>query len=516
MVFVSVQTAATGQTAGVFYSQALFEQNGKTKSWTTWRRAAGTRDTVFGTLLDPVTGKFSLLAANSSNEVKIVQRTEWKEGDSNGLSPVISAIARLFPQAYAGVQGLHDFVVTATVPDTQTPGLLDISLLVATGYKKILLAQTSSVVSGAVIPNGGSGFGSTVSFDNGTIAQTFPVGDSKIVSIEGGVFDDIGPIVAAEVAKDGSSGSNGWLFVGGNGGLAVLSKASGAGWDTSTGLSDGLTGLTSGMSFKTVGSYSNVRKLIHDDQYLYVLTSSKLDRIDLTQANVGLGSIAVSTIATKEQIPGVGATGILLDVVISEKLLVLATNAGLFRLANGLDARTASDVDFWPQLATPEAIGPIRQLFAVSKTGRAQDIARKTGGGNLFALSAFRGKNQAQVFRFDVQQVTTGSISDTTIRRIADLFIENIPSYFVNFGLFRNVFATDGALYYGTRSKHQDDIPLVTVLFSTGGVQTGSRFLTNKLIPVDLRDSDLIAAMIQNSATGSWLVGGDLGVRSNE
>ncbi len=516
-IFATVQTADVNEKPGVFYSQALFETNGKIKTWTTWRRAIGTQNKVQSVSLDPINGEFSSLVANSSNMVKTVKRTEWKDGDDAGLKPVHDAVDQFFLQKDAGVQGLFDFIVTATNSDTVTPGLLDISALVATGLGKVMLVQTSSVISGGIIPVGGTSFGGVTAFTNGTITQTLPNGNSKIITIEGGVLDDIGPINAAEIARDGSGGANGYLFVGGVNGVAVLSKANGAGWSTATGLSTGFTGLTNGMSFKTVGNYKNVRKLINDDRYLYVLTSTQLDRIDLTVGNVGLGTVTPITIATRETVPGIGATGSFLDALISQQLLVLATNAGLLRIANGLDVRTIdSDGIAWQVVDMPETIGPVQQLFAITKTGRSQDIAQKINGGNFLALSAYRGKNLAEIVRFDVNCVTSTGVIDTTVARITDLFVENIPSYFVNFGVFRNLTATDGALYFGTRSKQFDNNPLVTVLNASGGVQTGSRFLSNKVIPVDLSDTTLIAAMLQSSATGTWLVGTDGGIFANE
>ncbi len=457
------------------------------------------------------------MTANSSLEVKTVKRTEWGKGDPNSLFPLIAEVGAFFAQPQAGVQGIHDFVVTSAALGTATPGLLDISLLVATGYKKVLLAQTSRIVAGAVISIQNGDFGPLRSFDEGTITETFPTSGSRVVGISGGVLDDIGPIVAAEVAKDGSAGSNGWLFVGGSGGVAVLSKEDGSGWATASALSDGLAGLESGMSFKKVGDFSQVRKLIHDDQYLYVITNDEIVCIDLTLETPGLGSIFATTIATSASVPQLGSGSTFLDAIVSEKLMILGTNAGLFRLANGLDARIVdSNSATWQLLATPEGAGPVRQLFAISQTGRAQDIARKTGGGMFYTLSAYRGKNQGQIHRFDVAQVTTGSIGDTTVQRVNDLFVEGITSYFASFGLFRNLFATDGSLFYGTRSKMQENSSQVTVLNSKMGIHTGSRFLNNLLVPAELADSTLIAGMIQNSATGTWLIAGDHGLRANE
>jgi len=516
-VFVSVESAAATQTAGIFYSQAFFEANGKIKGWTTWRRADGTLNKVLDSALDSTTGQNYFLSQNSAGEIKIVNRTVWKNGATDGLGSVIASANSLFPKQEAGVQGLHDFVVTSTAAASETPGLLDISLLVATGYQKLLLVETSNVISGAVVPHAGDAFGPEVSFTNGEITQTFPVGSSKRVAIEGGVLDDIGPIVTAEVARDGSAGSNGWLFVGGSGGVAVLSKADGSGWNTATGLSTNFTGLTAGMSFKKVGEYQQVRKLIHDDQYLYVLTENTFDRIDLTQGNVGLNSIAPKTIATADSIPVARVGGSFLDAVISEKLAIIATSNGLLRVANGFDVRTAeAAIASWELLATPEDIGAIRQLIAVTQTGRAQDVARTSNGGNLYAMSAYRGKNQAKLYRFEVKKVVGSSITDTTVQRISDLYVQNIPSYFASYGLFRNIFATDGALFFGTESKNNDEHSVATILNATGGVQTGIGFLRNKEIPVDLNESSLISSMIQSSATGSWLLAGDHGIRANE
>ena len=516
-VFASVLSPATGQVAGVFSSQAIFEQNGKIKGWTTWRRAVGLSEKDQSLFLDNATGKFYTLVANDAVEVKTVKRTEWANGDTESISPFAEAVDNFFPQVQAGVQGLHDFVVSSTTLDTATPGLLDISLLVATGNQKVFLAQTSRVVTGAVLPIQDGDFGSPLNFENGTITATFPTMGARMVGIAGGALDEIGPIVAAQVAQDGTGGANGWLFVGGTGGVAVLSKADGSGWPTASGLSDGLAGLESGMSFKKVGDFSLVRKLIYDDGFLYVITNTEIVRIDLTVGSPGTGSVSATTLATTTSIPQLDSGSTILDAVVSEKLILIGTNAGLFRLVNGLDARMVdTNSAAWQQLPTPEGIGPVRQLLAISQTGRAQDVARRAGGGTLYTLSAYRGKNQAQLHRFDIAQVTTGSISDTTVRKINDLFVENIPSYFARFGIFRNIFATDGSLLYGTQSKFQENSSQVTVLNSKEGIHTGSRFLNNLVIPAGLAGSTLIAGMIQNSATGTWLIGGDHGVRANE
>ena len=517
-VFAAVQTADAGQVPGVFYSQAMFAQDGKIKGWTTWRRAVGLADRDYSLFLDQVTGQFYTLVANASSQVKTVKRTEWTQGDPDSIFPLTQITNAYFSKEQAGVQGLHDFVITSGALGTQTPGLLDISLLVATGYKKVMLAQTSRIVAGAVIPIQDGDFGPLTAFNAGEITTTFPTSGSRVVGISGGVLDDIGPLVAAEIAQDGTAGSNGWLFVGGNNGVAVLSKADGSGWNTVSGLSDGLLGLTAGMSFKKVGDYSQVRKLIYDDQYLYIIMQEEIVRIDLTLETPGLGSVSATTIATTAGIGAIGSEGTFLDAIVSEKLMVFGTSAGLFRLSNGLDARTVdANSASWQRLETPEGVGPVRQLFAITQTGRMQDSARASAGGMFYALSAYRGKQQAQLHRFDVAQVTSGSIGNNTVTRIADLYMSDIPSYFASFGVFKNVFATDGTLFYGTQSKIPGVDAQVTQLLSRDAtIHTGSNFVSNVVIPVAFNGTLLITGMIQNSATGTWLIAGDHGLRANE
>ncbi len=514
-VFVTVQNPTSPQQPGIFYSQALFESNGTIKSWTTWHRAAGTVDGVFGGTLDVFTDQAIFMAANDANDVKIVKRTIWNEGSDTGLKPFYHACATIFPLANGGIQGLQDFVITDSSLQTETPGLKNISLLVATGLNGVVFAQTGVVSSGASIPVKGSDLGTLTEFTNGEITQTFPIAGSKMVSIIGGVLDDLGPIDTAQVARDGFSGSNGYLFVGGIGGVAVLSKANGSGWDATTGLSDGLSGLTAGMAFKKFGTYSFVRKIVNDDQYLYILTNKQLDRIDLTQGTPGLGSFTAQTIATADNL--VTAPGSFLDVIVSGRLAMLATSKGLLRIADGYNVQTLGNDSFaWQIVETPEGAGPVRQLVAATKTGRMQDVARSVNGGLVYALSAYSGLDQGKVFRYAIAQTAASNVNGNSVQKVDDLFVKDKPAYFANYGNFKNIFATDGAAYFGAVSKQLDNDALLTILFSRSGLHSGSRFLSNRVVPVTISQASILSGLILNSATGSWLLGSNDGLRINE
>ncbi len=517
-VFASVLTADAGYEPGVFFSQPLFEYNGKIKGWTQWKRAVGLSQRTLNTFIDPVTGQFTSLVGNNSNEIKIIKRTIWSSGDPASLAPMIEQLGLFFPQSEAGVQGVCDFTLSSTISGDSYPGLYDISVTAMTGLNGVFLAQTSFINNGIITPVQGGAFGTFLNFSNGTINETFPTSHSRMIGIKGGVLDEIGPLTTSEFARDGMAGSQGWLFVGGSHGVAVLSSENGSGWDATSKLSDGFDGLTAGMSFKKCGEFVNVRRIIHDGDYLYVLTNTDLTRINLTEGTPGLGIISKVIIDTVSSFEQLGSGSSFLDMVVSEKLIILATNAGLFRLNNGLDGRIVNEQSAsWIKLGLPEGAGPVQSFFPITTTGISQDIARSSVGGTLYVLSAYRGKDQGQLFRFDIANVVGKSISDSTVRRLDDLYVEGRESYFANFGMFQYRCATDGSLFYAIQSKNQPDTSSQAVaLFSKVGIQTGSRFMTNKVIPAQLENSTILSGMIQNSATGTWLIAGDIGIRANE
>ncbi len=78
-----------------------------------------------------------------------------------------------------------------------TPGLLDISLLITTGNKRIALAQTSLEYNGVQQPLLGEALAhNPETFDNGTIDHEMAA-DTNAIAITSGPLDEIGIIKAA-------------------------------------------------------------------------------------------------------------------------------------------------------------------------------------------------------------------------------------------------------------------------------------------------------------------------------
>lgn len=511
-VFATVLDGAGNQQPGTFYSQALFDEFGNIFAWTAWQRVGGHINQVLGGTTDAGTGDtYSMIQENG--EVNTVTRTDWSSGSADGLEFLSLAFGQVLPQANGGIRGLFDLPVI-------TPGLFDISLLVGVGHGAVVFGQTGAVNLGALIPVTGDQFKKVQLFENGTVSTTLPIGagDPTIVGISGGVLAEITPILAAEIA---ASTTQGWFVCGGCRGVAILSDDLGAGWNLATGLGPNFAGFTAGMSFKGVGNYRFVRKLMCDSEFLYVLTDTKLDRIDLNAGNIGLGEINPVTLATADHVPGIGANGIFLDFIVSGKFALIATSGGMVRVGNAADIITAIDESSvnWTIVPVPESDGCVYKLVSLSGAGRAQDLARGTGG-QLYALGAYRGKERAQINRFVVHGLGDDDlVSDTTILPLPDLFIKDRLSFLVNFGDLRTVFATDGSVFFHARSREHgvnarvDALPVVQSPPQSGIRFGGPRSL---LVNTGIPNQSFIGAIVRDSASGSWLVSGDFGLRVNE
>ena len=501
-VFVSVITPDVNQLPGIFYSSAYFDDLGKIKGWTPWQRTGGTTLGVYGLAFDEIDGTIMFMSGSTPDTVQKVYRTQWGTGDEASLQFLLALLAAEFSPAAGGIQGLFDFQMGVN-PIAPTPGLRDIAVQIATGLQKIMLTQTGQLINGALIPSGGDFVANPQRFTDGIIS---PAANAKALIVSGGALDQLGAIIAADI---GVANNNGWLFVGGVGGLAVLAEANGDGWDTTTGLSNNFAGLVDGMAFNIIGSYSFVRKLIADNGFLYVLTDMRLDRINLALSNFATGQLSVTTLATTHD-PDLNSYGAFLDLVVTNKFALLATNEGLLRVGNGKNVSTAANVAdvAWTPVMLNQGIVPITQLTTVTPTGRPQDLGAQEGG-NVYVSNAYIGYNQGQVNRLSIANVAAAPIDNNTVTQLPDILIQNMPGPLSAMFEYFDVYATDGSLYlYGCS---QD---LTRPLF-VKTVQSNNRPLRNAPIALNGAGASMLNDILRNSASGSWLVSGDL-IRTNE
>lgn len=492
-VFVSVADTINSQLPGIFYSQALFDDNGVIIGWTPWQRVAGTTDPVYALSYQSMFGDFFWLTGQTALTINTAKQTLWGLGSLTGLADLVTLVSTLFDQCSGGVQGFFD------LPPT-TPGLFDISLFIATGLGQVLLVESGEVTGGVLDPNGGDFSTDLQQFTDGEITVNFPIPNVKTISISGGVLTDIGPIIAATLGVNTVT-NQGYLFVGGAYGLAVLAQTDGSGWSTLTGLGKQFDGLVNGMQFITLGSYSFIRKLIYDNGFLYVLTDTQLDRIDIAASDFATNTLSVVTVATLSDVaqPTVGT---LLDVLVSGKFALIGTSTGLWRVGNGADIRTATDTAAvsWTKVTIPEGVTVVQYMQAISNSAVSNSWAE--GVGNVYVNDAYRGFDWAQVNRYTVADVTTDPITNNTVLPLPDIVVQGILTSFRNFSGFRNIIMYDGADLFSTRDRFQMTPPAV--------------YDWVLALPLNIAHNSIISSMVRSSASGAWIVAGDFGLRVNE
>jgi hypothetical protein len=507
-VYAAVGDPDTHKLPGIFASYALFDALGRIKGWTSWQRVGGSTDKIFGALLDPARGDFITMVGPSENTLMTIKRTLWSEGSADGLADLSSTLAQQFPLAIAGIQGLAQFAPT-------TPGLGGVSWLVATGLEKITIIETGAVINDTLIPHAGNFSENQQLGTNGTLTQIPP--DAKMVTVSGGALKDLGPITCAEIA---SSPTNSYLAVGGVNGLALLTHPTGAGWHTKTGIGAGFVNLSADMHFVLVGSYQFVRKLISDQHFLYVLTDTSLDRIDLAASNFATRSLVSVCVAKAADI--VGAQGSFLDLIISQKLALLATSIGLYRVGNGGNIASPTlkgpaDV-VWTPVTLPQSLPSISSMFPLTITGHSADLT-KGPGGMVYLVGSDMGNNRSRLTRISVDNLTeTHTIDDRSVCTINDLFIKNSPAYFVHLGDFRPIIATQGPIRFITNDRESttEATALLFPAYMTTGISLATASAQSVLPSRGETKPQKIVRLIPSVASGSWLLAGDVGLLVHE
>jgi|GEM_PF-2625189 len=481
--------------AGIFQSQALFDHTGTIKRWTEWQRYAGVYNDLLLMLIDTNTGVLTAITSplsaitdnNNSNHPREtnITRTEWSRGDEKLSAPLFASIGP--------VSCMKDFCPS-------TPGLSSISVIATAYNDQITLAQTGTMdESGLITPTTGNNI--------------------ALKQFKGGALSHISPLTDITLAYCPDR-NQGFICCAGSRGVAILTDETGNGYNKiSAGLeelNDTAHDMSNKLTFKILGDYQWVKRVVADGNYLYILTDTTLDRIELTRENTR------SKTDTNMRFTPVRLADIkqqtfnqlfFKDIVISGKLGLLATSNGLFRVGDGMNIATASNPESlgWARIATPDNISrQITHLYATSGTARKQDCAQKNSDGHLYVLSANRGLNKGQLYRFSLESVTDTNITSTTVQPfLSDFFYATktlipIPSFWVNLQNFCDLFITDGTLSFFARGQENKAVSYLKILNSPLAV--GGNISKGNDIP----------SMVRNSAAGTWLIGNETGIYTLE
>lgn len=532
-VFVSTNAGAGSTFEGIFYSQALFDADGVIVAWTSWQRVAyplGT-NVIEGFGYVPTLGQlFTVEGAVTAPQV--VKITDWGSNALNGLLGgtttdssvgMLEKVTAQFSQDNGGVMGLFDFNASneAFVAN-------NLSLMVATGYKKVVIIKTSAIDTGLIATTGDFTTAQRT-FTSGAISNTSTEGagvtsTTEIISVSGGDLDDLGAITSAAIVEDGTHG--GYLAVGGTGGLALLRKTGRTGWATTGILADlsHADSFSTDKSFQKIGTYSNVRKLwtaksTAGTQVLYVLTDVALFRIDAT--NLNEVTPTVSTIATLAGL-NLPTHASFADFVASRTLGLLATSDGLYRTGNGNNVSTAANTSAvgWVKVSLNSDYTGVSKLIPLSSTVQSYEFANSAPG-QVYAITSSVSLKNSVIHRLAIKNSAT-AVDATTVQLVSNPKSKDINNVVLNtpfsyLGVYRNVFATNGATLLAGASSYLTNNQHLKVLPNSLKVGVGFSASLEKAVDLNLSAtaSDLFG-IERNSATGSWLVYGDFGLRSLE
>ncbi len=500
VVFITVvDTDQHNSAQGIYRSRALFNSSGAIKGWTNWQRATSDMNAMIGAIPNLHTGQLLYLAQDPQNALISFKLSDWINGKTQKETSLAHIVSEQFGDSHLGILGAHDFAY-------QTPGLPQTSIIAFTGMKKILLVQTSLVEQSdkVTIENDYTKY-QVAHCSNGTINTEI---NSPLVSFAGGALDELGAIGSAAIVTDTSE--NAWLVVAGVNGVAILSTDDGMGWNVQNGIGNNFSCLTVGMSFKKCGNYRLVKKVVADSPYLYLLTSTNLYRIDMRTVSLAQNNINQTIIATSNMKLYEG----FLDLVVSGKLAVLATNKGLLRIGNNSDVRNASNPHdcHWTQIK--DTAGSVLQLEPISQTGIASDVARGTGG-MIYALNANRATRQSHAIRLSVAGIKDDqAVDDSSIRILPDMFKEHSLSYLINFSCFRSKMASDGIRYMCGNSHDVPQIFDLTLFTGLPAVRCGERFVSRSGHTVNgaFSQNDQLHMIGTIWAWGEWFAVGSFGM----
>lgn len=507
-VSVAVPDADTDQ-PGIFCSQALFDQFGRIKGWTTWRRCAGFAEPIWGFALDGYLGNFWALTGSSADTVTTVKRTKWGQ-QTVGLGALYN---QFFPTDKGGAQGIFDFSQTTPGFSTNAANRLAVTLL--TGYQQVLLAQTGISSGGLFGPN--TALGQSFVSADGTL-RSFAPGIFSL-ACSGGALASLGAIIAATVVNDGNYG---WFVVGGSGGIAVLANEDGTGFNFAAGLQSGFVGLSASMRWIKLGTTTQVRKLMAGNGQLFALTNTTLERFTMSAATIQLGSAAQATVLARAGILAASNHAFFSDMIISQAFGLLATTGGLLRVGNGANIMTATDQSSvnWTAVPFNESVGPVSRLYGISVTGREEDLALPGVGGNIYFLNSFVGFHQTRLYRFTLDTDGVINTPNISLQKFPDCFVKDTPTFYLNVGDYRNYLATDGAMMALSQSRYVDQPPFVEMLTPNWQLNPIPYLLQQSVNRAQKVVQPLTAKsvdkMLREFASGAWIVGTDVGLFANE
>lgn len=476
-VFITIHEAsAAGTTPGMFKSQALFDAQGRIMSWTPWQRVAGTDDRILFAVKNRTTDATMYVSGALSNTI---QQTVWN--NTTDLQAFITKVSGCLPQVNGGVQGLFPF--PTTTPGFSNSPTAQVTLLVATGNGSVAIAQTGQLV-------------------DTNLEILTQAADTSIV-LDASLGLSIGSVVAAEFANDGA-GQN-WLFMAGSGGLSVLSSLDGSGFVNLPNSAAAASLIADGQTCKTLGTFSFVKKIVSDGNYLYIMTPTAVFQILIDQLKfaspVAMALDPVQIITAAELATNASCT----DMLVDQGVVLLGTTSGLYsiNITGGIPGVVTP-------IAIPGGLSCVSRLQAtchnVSFFGTDYGFY---GSSNLYVLTINYALQQARLNRFTI---TAGVVTP-----IQDQLLEGQNGPLLIFDYMSNNVFIDGSLGFTTSYRMGSIPPAVKYLEYTlqAGRSSAQTLLTGHTANLSILavvTSLGVTAITRDYASGCLMIAADFGI----
>jgi hypothetical protein len=485
---------------GIFYSQAIFDETGAINCWSPWLRK-----NVVGNYSSqkyiPELGAH-IMIPNISN--KTVIQTEWsKIGPwSQGLNNIYKDL----PAFNSGIQKIVDishFHNGLASSDPLNP-ILKPSFSFYLGYKTVIIQQTST--NSGLLPLKTN---KSKIFKNGSMEGFNSTENISTIGFTGGQLDNSGAIITAAIGF--IENTDCWLIVGGSNGVFILSKNNGCGCGTNL-LRNNFEGLTSDMSWKKIGNFKNVKKIISQNNFLYIVSNDSIDQIKLYPENIIKGeNIIIKNLAKASNFSSTEYPSFN-DGLFSGNAWIIASNNGLYNYINNK----------WEKINLPGGSYAPLYLFPISANGNPDDWAkgkaldlnnRKQISGNIYLATTSIPTHQSEIYRLIVYGSDDG-VTENTIQILNNFFLQNQPTYYINPGSELLSIIGDGAAWYthsilSTGLVFRGYIGLLNPFLETG--------LTNQKMEINLvatnnELNEYIGPVCYSSGFGLWLSANKSGV----
>jgi len=383
---------------GTYRSQAVFADDGHIISWTPWTRVLGSDKQMAYSFIDYKNLTALYLAAVTPSVTpafKSIYQTTFT--NNSNLAPFLNKAP-----GYSGIQGLFDF-------NQKTSGFSNFSMMIATAFKKVTFAQTGTANSG----------------NCAVLAMT----NSDVLTFEADAITNQTSIIAAEIAHD--TNNNHYIFVGGASGVCVYTDdTTGVSWN---GNMSSIATLNASQTWKKIGNFKFVKKLLWDTNYIYILTSNTIYRIALDPNKFIEEPTTDLDIEIFFEATDINNSTYFLDFIIDNGYCLLGTTQGLYQISGTLQ-----------KIDLPGGLPAASQLSIISPSTNLDPQRSFRNISNLYVLNNTFGTQQAKIYRFSIQNGALSLLPDTVVATPGNL-TKGKPAPFIIFDYYISSYFTDGS-----------------------------------------------------------------------